>query len=112
MTPHGFARLLPLLCAGCVLAPAAAFAGSVLEAPYFTSARGYGPSYWPQRAPYYYPTARPQKPNLHLYLNAPGNTARILDGGRQIVVYDRECRIRDELVPSARGPHRITVTRC
>jgi hypothetical protein len=113
MTHHGFARLLPLLCAGCVLAPAAALAGSVIEVPYpIGSARGFGPSYWGQTGPYYYPPTRPQKQNLHLYLNAPGNTVRILDGGKQIVTYDRECRIHDEVVPSARGPHRITVTRC
>jgi hypothetical protein len=105
MIHYGFARLLPLLCAGCVLIPTATLAGSVVERPSFSSARVYGPSYWPQ-------AARPHKPNLHLYLNTPGNTVRILDGGNQIVSYDRECRIYDEVVPSARGPHSITVTRC
>jgi hypothetical protein len=111
MTHHGFARLL--LCAGCVLTPAAVFAGSVIEVPYsIGGTQGYGPSYWPEPSPYYYPTTRPQKQNLHLYLNAPGNTVRILDGGKQIVTYDRECRIHNEVVPSSRGPHRITVTRC
>lgn len=109
MHHYGFARLL--FCAGCVLIPAAAFAGSVVERPYFNGAPGYGPSYWPQPAPYYDPRSRPQQPNVHLHLNAPG-TARVLDGGNQIVVYDRECRIHDEVVPSAHGPHRITVTRC
>jgi hypothetical protein len=113
MTRYAFARLLPLLCAGCVLTPAATLAGSVIEAPYFVNgARDYAPSYWPQTSPYYYPAARPQKQNLHLYLNGQGNTVRVLDGGKQIVVYDRECRIHQEMVPSARGPHRITVTRC
>jgi hypothetical protein len=113
MIHYGFARLLRLLFAACVLTPAAALAGSVIERPYSTSsARGYGPSYWPQAAPHYYPAARPHKPNLHLYLNTPGNTVRVLEGGNQIVSYDRECRVHDEVVPSSRGPHRITVTRC
>ena len=112
MTRYGFARILPLLCAGCMLMPAATLAGSVIEAPFVGSGRDYVPSYWPQMSPYYYPTARPQKQNLHLYLNATGNTVRVLDSGKQTVVYDRECRIHQEVVPSARGPHRITVTRC
>lgn len=113
MTNHGFPRLAAMLCAGCILAPAAASAGSFIERQHqIYHAQGYASPYWGYApAPYYYPAAR-NKQNLNLYLNAPGNTVRFLDGGNQIVVYDRECRIRDELVPSARGPHRITVTRC
>jgi hypothetical protein len=108
MTCLGTLRLAAILCAG-ILAPATALAGSAIYLP-----EGGGPaySYWPQQAPYYDPVARAPKQNLHLYLNAPGNTVRSLDGGRQVTVYDRECRIREEVVPSARGPHRIVVTRC
>jgi hypothetical protein len=107
MTCLDILRAAPIICAG-ILAPASVLAGSAIYLP-----EGGGPaySYWPQQAPYY-PAARAPKQNLHLYLNAPGNTVRSLDGGRQVTVYDRECRIQEEIVPSARGPHRIVVTRC
>jgi hypothetical protein len=114
MTSHGSVRLLAMLCAGYVLAPAAAAAGSLIDGPhYYNGGSWYGPSYQAYApAPYHYPAARPPKTRLHLHLNGQGNIVRSLDGGNQIVVYDRECRVHNEIVPSARGPHRITVTRC
>jgi hypothetical protein len=105
MSHSSFRRLLPvLLCLGSMVAPADALAGSDV----YRSA----PVYAGHAAPNYYGGERGRRQNLHLYLNAPGNTVRILDGGKQIVVYDRECRVHHEVVPSRRGPHSITVTRC
>jgi hypothetical protein len=115
MTRHDFRRLLPLLCLGSMFAPAEALAGPIKRnSEWLGSAHRYGSAYVGQPAPpyYYYPSDRGRRQDLHLYLNAPGNTVRILDGGKQIVVYDRECRVYHEVVPSRRGPHPITVTRC
>jgi hypothetical protein len=114
MSHPSFRRLLPvLLGVGSMLAPMEALAGSLNRNSEWTgSAYRYAPAYAGQSAPYYYPGERGRRQDLHLYLNAPGNTVRILDGGKQIVVYDRECRIHHEVVPSRRGPHPITVTRC
>jgi hypothetical protein len=112
MSDHGFPRLLALLCTGCIFMPAAASAGAFERQHQIYAAQGYAPFYREYTpGPYYHPTAR-NKQNLNIYLNAPGNTVRFLDGGNQIVIYDRECRIHNELVPSARGPHPVTVTRC
>ena len=106
MSHSSFRRLLPvLLCLGPMVAPAGALAGS--------DAYRSVPAYAGHATPYYYYGGeRGRRQNLHLYLNAPGNTVRILDGGKQIVTYDRECRVHHEVVPSRHGPHPITVTRC
>ena len=113
MIQRTLARLVPVICAGCVLIPTAASAGSIAERAYPPGyARDYAPYYWPYAAPSYYPTTRAPKQNLHLYLAPRGDTVRVLDGGNQIVSYDRGCRIHEEIVPSPRGPHRVTVTRC